>query len=221
MEASLVEKIEREKEWYDNPNILTTLLIVFIAIIIILSQAFAVNNLETSDILRSLLNYNSIYIFALVYFIILKTHIGRKYFNFLNIFFIIIYFLNTFASILTVFQSFGVSSLMSFALNFIILFFMTYTFMRETRFYKELKLERIPFDEVTNEWYFYTIGILSLVLLVADLIVVENFQSVVLSLFNCIYTILFSRYVFLYNCHLEFKSKKKKIVTKKERGEEK
>jgi len=212
-----MEKIQREKEWYDNPNLLTSLLIGLIVIILILSQSFAVkNNLGTEDIFRSLLNYNSIYLLVLVYFILLKTKVGRRYFNFLNVLLILVYFLNSFASLLTVFQSFGISSLITCCLNLVILFYTTYTFIRDTRFYKELYLDKIPFDEVTNEWYFYVIGILSVILLVTDLIVVENFQSVVLSLFNCIYVIMFSRYVFLYNCHLEFVAKKKRIKKKEE-----
>ena len=107
-----MEKIKTEKEWYDNPNVLTNILIVFIGIIVILSQSFAVkSNLGAEDIFRSLLNYNSTYILVLVYFIMLKTKIGKRYFNFLNILLIIVYFLNTFASLLTVFQSFGITSL--------------------------------------------------------------------------------------------------------------
>lgn len=205
-----MEKITSEKEWYDNPNILTSLLIGFIALIIILSQAFAVkNNLGMHEIFRSLLNYNSIYILVLVYFILLKTKVGRKYFNFLNILLIIVYFLSSFASLLTVFQSFGISSLINCALNLILLFYITYTFTKDTRFYRELNLARIPFDEVTNEWYFYGASILAVILLVTDLILVDNFQSVVVALFNCIYIILFSRYVYLYNCHLDRKAKKK------------
>jgi len=207
-----MEKIQREREWYDNPNLLTNLIIGLIAITLILSQAFAVkNNLGTEDILRSLLNYNSIYMLALVYFILIKTRVGRRYFNFLNLILIFVYFLNTFASFLTVFQSFGITSLLSCALNLILLFYLTYAFTRDTRFYQELYLDKVPFDEVTNEWYFYTIGILAVVILVADLIVVENFHSVVLSLFNCLYIMFFARYVYLYHCHLDFKKKKKKI----------
>ena len=73
-----MEKIQKEKEWYDNPNLLTNILIGLIAIIIIFSQTFAVrNNLGAEDIFRSLLNYNSIYILMLIYFILLKTRVGR------------------------------------------------------------------------------------------------------------------------------------------------
>ena len=212
-----MEKIQKEKEWYDNPNLLTNILIGLIAIIIIFSQTFAVrNNLGAEDIFRSLLNYNSIYILMLIYFILLKTRVGRRYFNFLIILIILIYFLNTFASLLTVFQSFAVSSLINCALNIVILFYVTYTFTKETKFYREVHLDKVPFDEVTNEWYFYIIGVLAVTLLVADFIVVENFQSVVLSTFNCIYIIMFSRYVFLYNCHLEYNKKKKEKVKKVE-----
>ena len=152
----------------------------------------------------------------LIYFILLKTRVGRRYFNFLNILIILIYFLNTFASLLTVFQSFAVSSLINCALNIVILFYVTYTFTKETKFYREVHLDKVPFDEVTNEWYFYIIGVLAVTLLVADFIVVENCQSVVLSTFNCIYIIMFSRYVFLYNCHLEYNKKKKEKVKKVE-----
>ena len=95
-------------------------------------------------------------------------------------------------------------------MNLVILFYITYTFTKETKFYKDLKLESIPFDEVTHEWYFYTICILSVILLVSDLIIVENLQSIVLALLNTVYVILFSRYVYLYNCYLE--NKKKKVV---------
>ena len=37
-----MEKINTEKEWYDNPNILTNIILAVAAAIIIISQAFAV-----------------------------------------------------------------------------------------------------------------------------------------------------------------------------------
>ena len=39
-----IEKQKTQVEWYDNPNIITDLIIIFIAIIIILSQSFAISN---------------------------------------------------------------------------------------------------------------------------------------------------------------------------------
>ena len=65
-----IEKQKTQVEWYDNPNIITDLIIIFIAIIIILSQSFAINNnLSTGEILRSIINHNSLYLIMLVYFV--------------------------------------------------------------------------------------------------------------------------------------------------------
>ncbi len=204
-----METKTNERIWYDNPNLLTSILIGLIAVILILSQSFAVkNNLAVTDILGSLLNYNSIYILTLVYFVALKIKIGKKYFDFLNILLILVYFLISVASLFTVFQSFGISSLISCVLNIVLLFYLTYTFTKETKFYKDLKLDQIPFDEVAQEWYFYAISVLAIILFVADLIVVENMQAVILATLNCVYSILFARYIYLYNNHLERKKKK-------------
>ena len=94
-----METKTNERIWYDNPNLLTSILIGLIAVILILSQSFAVkNNLAVTDILGSLLNYNSIYILTLVYFVALKIKIGKKYFDFLNILLILVYFLISVAS---------------------------------------------------------------------------------------------------------------------------
>ena len=77
-----LEKKQIEIEWYDNPLIVTNIIIGLIAIIIILSQSFAINNnLSTQAILRSIINHNSIYLIVLVYFVALKTNIGKKYFD--------------------------------------------------------------------------------------------------------------------------------------------
>ena len=94
-EGDLMDKKEiRTLEWYNNPNIITTAIIWILVIMIIISESFAVNNnLSTSDILRNLLNHNSIYLIGLIYFIPLKTKSGKKYFNYLNLFLILIYFI--------------------------------------------------------------------------------------------------------------------------------
>ena len=77
-------------QWYDNPDKITTIAISILFLIIVLSQSYAVqNNLGTNDILRSLLNHNSIYLLGLVYFIPLKIIAGKKYFNYFNLFLII------------------------------------------------------------------------------------------------------------------------------------
>lgn len=205
-----MERIKTEKEWYDNPNLLTSIIIGVIAVTIIMSQAFAVkNNIGVANTLRSLLNHNSTYIIALVYFCFIKTRIGKRYFNVINVIYIALYLLMVLAAFLTIFQAFGIASLASLLLNFIILFFMVYTFLKGTRYWKELSFDKAPFDEVSNDWYFYAICVLSGVVLVVNLIGAVNFDGVVLSLFDSIYTILFGRYIYLYKEYEDSKEKKK------------
>lgn len=199
-----MEKINTEKEWYNNPNILTNIILAVAAAIIIISQAFAVNNNLTSSVmLRNLLNHNSTYIAALIYFIFLKTKVGRTNFNLINVIYIILYLLITVASVFTLFQSFGLSSITSLLLNIMIISYMAYTFLPETRFWSDLGLDKFPFDEIKNDWYFYIISVISLVLLIVNLISATNFDGVVLTLFDTIYIILFSRYIYLYKDHCE------------------
>ena len=72
-------------EWYDNPNILTNVILVLAIIIIIISQSMAVNS-DVSGILmlRNLFNHNFTYIAAIIYFALLNTKIGRRNFNLIN-----------------------------------------------------------------------------------------------------------------------------------------
>ena len=128
----MLEKNKKEIEWYDNPNFIVSLLLGLNIAVIILSQAFAIkNNLSSLEIFRSILNHNSAYIMLLVYFIFLETKVGKKYFNFLNIILIIFYALVTIASLLTVFQSFGLSSLVYLILYLVIFIYLVDTFMRD------------------------------------------------------------------------------------------
>lgn len=211
-----MERINTEKEWYDNPNMLTSIIIGVIVVTIIMSQAFAVkNNIGAINTFRSLLNHNSTYIIALIYFCFIKSKVGKRYFNIINVLYIAVYLLMVLASFLTIFQSFGIASLANLFLHFVILFFMVYTFLRETRYWKEFGLEQVPFDEVPNDWYFYAICVFSAVVLFVYLIGATNFDGVVLSLFDAIYTILFGRYIYLYKEHED--AKKKKKVTNNER----
>lgn len=204
-----MNEVEKECEWYDNPNFLTSLILGIVVVIIILSQAFAVkNNIGTFNILRSLFNHNSTYIIALVYFCLIKLKIGKKYFNYINVFYIFMYFLIVLASFLTIFQSLSIFSLATLILNLILLLFMIYTFLSSSRYWKDFNLCQIPFDEVSNEWYFYSICILSFVALLANLIGTINFDGAVLSIFDAVYTILFGRYIYLYK---EYEDHKKSL----------
>lgn len=205
------EKIKKEREWYDNPNIIITISIAVLSLIIILSQSYAVkNNLSTNDILRNLLNHNMIYIIGLIYFIPLKTKTGKKYFNYLNLFLIIVYFIFSITSLLSIIRSFGLTSLINLGINIVFFIYMCHVFLKNTRFWKEFKLEKSPFNEIKNENYYYIQVILSITLLVIDLVYSANIDGVVLSLVGMLYTIVLSRYIYLYQVHLELTEEKKK-----------
>lgn len=216
-----MEKIKKEKMWYDNADFLTNLIIGLIIVTIILSQSFAVNNnIGAINTFRSLFNHNSSYILALIYFVLIKSKYFQKYFNITNLLYIFFYFLNVFAAFLTLFQSFSVASLCSLFLNIILLIYMIYTFLYDTRIWKDFKLGNLPFDEIKNEWYYYAINFFAIVALFANLIGANisnsNFDGVVLSVFDAIYKCLFARYVFLYKRY-ELEKNKGKEDLKNER----
>lgn len=217
-----LEKKQTEIEWYDNPLIVTNIIIGLIAIIIILSQSFAINNnLSTQAILRSVINHNSIYLIVLVYFVALKTNIGKKYFDFLNIFLIILYFLTAITSVLTLFQSFSLESLIGCLLQIVLFVYLFHTLLRRTRVWKDFHLKKSPFNEIKNDSYFYIVMILAIILLAIDLIATTTFDGTVLALLDAIYIILFARYVYLYGCFLDNKEKKINTTTSVEEIKEK
>lgn len=201
------DKNKKQVEWYDNPNIITSFIIVLIALIVILSQSFAINNnLSISNILGSILNHNIGYLLVCIYFVALKTNIGKKYFDFLNIFLIILHTLTAITSLLTVFQSFGLGSLLGFAIDLLIIIFLIHTFLRSTRIWKSMNLNKSPFNEISNNGYFYSILVLAITLLAVNLISTTSFDGTILTLMDTGYTILFIRYVFLYGEFLNSKN---------------
>lgn len=207
------EKLKKDKMWYDNSNTLTTVAITILTLIIVLSQSYAVkNNLSTNDILRNLLNHNTIYIIGLIYFIPLKAKVGKKYFNYLNLFLIIVYLIFSITSLLSVIRSFGLTSLISLSINITFLIYMSHVFLKKTRFWQELKLEKSPFNEIKNDNYFYILFILALTLLVIDLINSAHIDGVVLSLVGMLYTIVLARYIYIYEIHLENSDSKKEKI---------
>lgn len=206
-------KGDKLKEWYDNADLITSIIISIIIVLIILSQSFAVQNqIGAVNMLRSLLNHNATYLLALVYFILIKCDVGKRNFNILNIIFIAFNLLNTIASLFTIFQSFTVGSILGFCLNFIIFIYMVYTFLRDTRLWKDFRLNLIPFDEVENEWYFYGISGLSIFILFINLINSWDLYSVIISILGTLYTLLFARYIYLYK---DYEDKKHSKVVRK------
>lgn len=220
-----MEENKKVINWYDNPNFITTLAISVLALIIILSQSFAVkNNIGTNDILRSLLNHNSIYLLGLIYFIPLKTLSGKKYFNYLNVFLIIVYGVFTVTGVLTIIQSFGLTSLVNLSINLILLVYMIHTLLIDTKIWKDFKLEKSPLNEIESENYYYVLVILAIILLTINLIQTSTVAGAVVSLLGCIYTCILSRYIYLYKAHIdsrntlkEDKKEQKNIAKSKEK----
>lgn len=204
-----MEKQRTQVEWYDNPNIITNLIIIFIGIIIILSQSFAINNnLSTSEILRSIINHNSLYLILLVYFVALKTKVGKRYFDFLNVFLILLYFLNAITSVLTIFQSFSLDALVGCVLQLVLFIYLFHTMFRRTRIWKEFHLGKSPFNEIKNDAYFSSVFILTIILWAVDLIATTTLDGTILTCLDTAFLLLFDRYIFLYGCFLDNKEKK-------------
>ena len=90
----MMEKKNNSKElnWYDSGNVITSLIIGIILLVIVCSQSFAVSGKSSLALFGSVINHNSIYLLVLVYFIALKTKEGKRYFNYLNVVLIFIYF---------------------------------------------------------------------------------------------------------------------------------
>ena len=140
---------ENKKVWYNNPDILTTIILITAIVIIVISQAIAVNsNLSASAMIRNLFNHNLTYIAGIIYFTLLKTSVGRKNFSLINVIYILLYIMVTIASIFTIFQSFGLSAIIGLVLNVIVLCYMIYTFLPETRLWKDFKLNKLSLTEV-------------------------------------------------------------------------
>ena len=125
---------------------------------------------------------------------------------FISIFFCLI----TIASMFTIFQSFGLSSIVNLALNIIMTIYFIYVFIRDTVIGTELKITEAPMDEVNNNQYFYAICGLIVASLVVDLIGASTFDGIVIALLDAIYYFLFARYIFLYK---EYQDGKKNTYT--------
>lgn len=194
-------------EWYDNPNFISNLMIALIFSIIICSQSFAIGDNNSLQLFGSIINYNTVYILVLIYFLSLKTSMGKKYFNYLNLFVIFIYLVNTITSFLTVIQDFSLSTVLSFSIVFVLFIYIIHTFLRDTRLWKDFNMKVSPFNELTNDWYFYTLIVLSTGLLIVKLISTLLFSGVILSIFDCLYIIILGRYIYLYRDYLDDKNK--------------
>lgn len=215
-------KNNKEKDWFDSPRMVTYVIIGLLIVLIILSQSFAINSqLGTSDIIRSILNHNSIYVLTLIYFVMLHFKVGKKYFDHLNVIMLVFFGLITLASMFTVFQSFGLASLLQLGINILFTIYFLYAFISNTVIGKELHLSTSVIVELKNEQYFYLITTLLVVHLVVALINSTSFESIVISLLEVLFYFLFARYISLYKEYDDRKvsSSKKKRVKKEEESD--
>lgn len=196
---------DKKLKWYDSGNNITTCIIIIVLLTIICSQAFAVVGSNTISIIASVISHNTIYLLISIYFIGLKTYIGKKYFNYLNVFLMFIYFVLSVTSFLTVIQSFSLNTVLSFLINVIVLIYLFHTMFRDTRVWKEFKLGNSPFNEITNDFYFNTLVILVIISLFVNLISTVVLSGLVISILNALYITFLGRYIYLYRDYLDKK----------------
>ena len=216
----------KERDFFDSPSMITYILIGLLVVLIILSQSFAIrSHMEAGDIFRSIVNHNSIYLISLIYFILIRVKFGKKYFDYLNVIMFVFYLLTTFASLFTIFQSFGFDSILSLTFNVLFTLYFGYSFFTSTVIGKDLKLSDSPLAEINNGQYYYLlIGIIAISLIVS-LVSVNSFEDVVVYLLEAIYQFMFVRYIYLYKEYVERKTTvndkvKEDILDKKEEAEE-
>lgn len=212
-----------EKDFFDSPSMITYILIGLLVVLIILSQSFAIqSHMEAGDIFRSIINHNSIYLVSLIYFILIRVKFGKKYFDYLNVVMFVFYLLTTFASLFTIFQSFGFDSILNLAFNVLVTLYFGYSFFTSTVIGKDLRLSDSPLAEINNGQYYYLlIGIIAISLIVS-LVSVNSFEDVVVHLLEAIYKFMFVRYVYLYKEYIERKELEasKEKMKKEEKTEE-
>lgn len=199
--------MDKKIKWYDSANTITSMIIGTIALIIIFTQSFALGRNGSLELFTSIINHNSIYLFILVYFILIKFYVGKRYFNYLSVFLIFIYFITTTTSFLTLIQSFSLNSTLDFLLNILLLIYLVHTLMRDTRVWREFYLSKSPFNELPNDFMFISIIVVSIILLAVNLISTIIISGVVISILDTIYIMLLARYIYLYRKFLD----KKKI----------
>ena len=79
--------------------------------------------------------------------------------------------------------------------------------MRDTRIWREFYLSKSPFNELPNEFMFYSIIVVSIILLAVNLISTIAISGVFISILDTIYIILLTRYIYLYRVFLDKKKK--------------
>lgn len=200
-----MEKNKKDSVWYNDGNKLVNLIIITILLIIVFSQSFATTGGFSLTLFGSIINHNSVYLFVLIYFILLKFDFGKRYFNYLNLILIFLYGLTTVTSLLTLIQSFNLNTVLEFTINFALVVYLFHTMLRGTIIWKDFKLNNSPFNELSNDTSYYIVIVLSVVILIIDLISTAVLRGIVISLLDAVFLVLFGRYIFLYRKYLDEK----------------
>ena len=200
-------KAKNKVSWYESGNFVTSLIIVIILVSVLCSQSFVtVGGYGSSfSIFTSILNHNSIYLLVLVYFAFIKTKIGKKYFNYLNIFLIFIYLISSITSFLTMIQSFSLNTVLNFLENLVLVVYLFHTMLRDTRIWKDMRLSYSPFNEIKNDTYYYLLIVLVVFTLVINLISTVVVSGLFISILDALYVLLFGRYIYLYREYLDYR----------------
>lgn len=199
-----MEEKKVKLKWYESGYCITALIITTIIAAIICSQSFAVVGNSSLSVFSSVINHNASYLFVLIYFILLLTNKGKKYFNYLNVLLIFIYLISTITSFLTLIQSFSLNTIYIFIENVILLIYLVHTMLRDTRLWNELHLSKSPFNEISNEGYYYAIIVVVVFGLIVNLISTVVISGLFVSILDTIYVLLFGRYIYLYRDYLDY-----------------
>ncbi len=198
-----MKKTDYNLKWFNNARVITSLIIITILLIFVCSQSIAVGGNDSFRIFSSVINHNTSYLFILIYFVLIRTKFGKRYFNYLNVFIIFIYFILSITSFLTIIQSFSINTIIEFILNFVILIYLFHTMFRDTRIWKEFKLGDSPFNEIPNDYFFSSVIILITISLIINLICTVVLSGLIISVLDAIYIGLLSRYIYLYREYLD------------------
>lgn len=193
---------KNDLKWHEDGGMITTLIIAVVVITIIVSQSFAVGGSLIS--FSSIINHNSLYLFILIYFGLLCFPVGKRYFNYLNVFLVFIYLICGITSFLTLLHSFGLNTIINFLINVVLFIYLSHTMFRGTTIWKNFNLKYSPFNEISNDGYFLTIVVLLVISLIVNLISTVVVSGLFLSILDTLYLLLFSRYIYLYRDYLDF-----------------
>lgn len=191
-------------EWYNNPSIISWVLIVIFSLTILTSQSFSADgSIDALKLVQNILNHNITYMIMIVYFVLLHTKFGKKYFDYSNVLMIIFFLISFVTSILSLLQSFSLIALLNVFNNFLLFIYFSHTFLRGTRFWKDFNLSKSLFNELGNDWYFDAIVVIEVTLFAVSLISMTTVDGTFFATLDCICSILFARYIYLYGEYLD------------------